>query len=97
MSADFWLETDLGGPQPAEVTERRNVPDNVLCALRLLTSGGFNPDGLRADLAARYLRGIRECLRTASLDTPVVRVGMPLLDALIEDCEAYPRATVRVL
>lgn len=106
MSIDVWLEIDTGGVEPADVTERRFVPYNLLPTLR--EAGAALPllDLVQAAEVRDIVRHSAWRMRTspdlfARLDSDesetTVAQCLALLDALASDCAANPMATFRVL
>lgn len=105
MSADYWLELDTGGPEPARVGASWNVTYNLGPMLR---AAGF-PDwhaligapcseaaGPLAAVVAR-LRADRD--RLVAEHTPANGWGshewaLAFVEGLAADCAAHPKATI---
>lgn len=103
----MWLEIDTGGPEPAEVTERRYVPDYLMPTLRAagadLPSLDLVPVAeLRAIIrhSAMRVRSLPDLFATGDVGPDgcdmTLRRCLELLDALTFDCAAHPMATFRV-
>jgi hypothetical protein len=105
VSYDVWLTIDTGGPVPAIVTESRNMTSNVAPMWRAAGAQLHDFHGEPANLCAPALR---DAIARMLADPDTYRAMAPAngwgsydgciryLQALADDFEAHPLATVAV-
>lgn len=105
MSADYWLQMDTGGSEPAAITETRNLTYNLGPMLR---AAGFPAwkalIGAPASEAAGMLDGVAQRLRAdrerlVAEFTPSNGWGdwdgaVAFIDELRDDCHSHPKASI---
>lgn len=105
MSYDIWLTIDTGGPEPAAVTEGRNMTSNVGPMWRLagadLAEFHGKPAGDCLPLLRTAVATMRAEPATYSALNPDNGWGdyygcVRFLEGLADDFEAHPKATVVV-
>lgn len=105
MSYDVYLSIDTGGPEPALVTDGRNMTSNVSPMWRL---AGADIAAFHGRTAGECLPQLREAIERMETDPAPFRALNPangwgsyetclrFLRELAEDFVAHPKATVEV-
>jgi hypothetical protein len=104
MSADVWLVVDTGGPEPAEVTEGRNITYNLSPMLREAGFPGHKAmQGAPASEAGGVYRSVAERLRSdparyrllnPSNGWGTYEIAVEFCDLMASDCAANPKAQI---
>lgn len=105
MSYDVWLEIDTGGPEPAAVSDSRNMTSNVAPMWRKAGCDIAKWHGRSAlyfgETLARAIQVIEDDLAAYTEMNPDNEWGdvnscLDFLHELRSDCVANPKAIVRV-